>query len=583
VTATATRVRLARLALGLLLCLTVTASQAPATTSPPLATVIVEHLPGTESQLVDFIRRFAGTVVRDLAIVDTVVARVPAQAVAPLRAAPGVLAVTPDTRVQLAHSVDGYDGGSDDGSAYFSGQVVMRSRTLLKSGITGRGVDVALIDSGIAPVNGLAGADKVVNGADVSFEASADNLRYLDSFGHGTHMAGLIAGRDSGVLSYVDNHDDFLGVAPDARIVNVKVADAHGATDVSQVLAAIDWVVQHRKDNGLNIRVLNLSFGTDGTQDYRLDPLAAAVEIAWRHGIVVVVAAGNGGPGTALTNPASDPYVIAVGASDPKGTSPFSDDTVASFSSTGTNARRPDIVAPGVSLQSLRAPNSTIDLDYPGGRINERFFRGSGTSQATALVSGAVALLLDQRPDATPDQIKQLLIDSASPLPSADRPGQGAGAVNLDTADLFDTPTVKQTWTQSSGTGTLEGARGSSHLVMDGVVLEGEVDIFGNAFDSAAWTQASAGATAWNAGTWNGVAWTGDSWTTDAEGRNSWSGVAWTRNSWSRDSWSSDDWSRNSWSRNSWSRDSWSADEWVGSGATSDNFTRNSWSAESWS
>ena len=103
-----------------------------------------------------------------------------------------------------------------------------------------------------------------------------------------------------------------MGIAPGSRIVNIKVADSNRATDVSQVLAAIDWVVQHRTDNGMNIRVVNLSFGTDGNQSYVLDPLAFAVEQAWRAGIVVVVAAGNDGNGFALRNPASDPYVIAV-------------------------------------------------------------------------------------------------------------------------------------------------------------------------------------------------------------------------------------------------------------------------------
>src|SRR5438093_8645645 len=113
-------------------------------------------------------------------------------------------------------------------------------------------------------------------------------------------MAGIIAGHDDNVsASEYTNHDNFMGVAPDARIVNVKVASASGATDVSQVIAAIDWVVQHRTDNGMNIRVLNLSFGTDGTQDYRVDPLAYAAEVAWRKGITVVVAAGNSGYGTA--------------------------------------------------------------------------------------------------------------------------------------------------------------------------------------------------------------------------------------------------------------------------------------------
>ena len=184
-------------------------------------------------------------------------------------------------------------------------------------GYTGQGIDIALIDSGVVPVNGLTAPGKVINGPDLSFESQADNLRYLDTYGHGTHLAGIMAGRDDAVSepTLANAYDHFIGVAPDARIVNVKVADSRGATDVSQVIAAIDWVVQHRNDNGMNIRVINLSYGTDGTQDYLVDPLAFAVEQAWKAGIVVVVAAGNDGEGSPLRNPATDPFVIAVGAS----------------------------------------------------------------------------------------------------------------------------------------------------------------------------------------------------------------------------------------------------------------------------
>jgi serine protease AprX len=128
----------------------------------------------------------------------------------------------------------------------------------------------------------------------------------------------------------------------------VKVAASDGAVDVSQIIAALDWTVQHRNDNGMNIRVVNLSFGTDGTQPYQLDPLAHAVESAWRHGLLVVVAVGNGGNLTStVNNPATDPFVLAVGASDHKGTKDRKDDVVAGFSARGSAARTPDLVAPG--------------------------------------------------------------------------------------------------------------------------------------------------------------------------------------------------------------------------------------------
>src|SRR5204863_415455 len=156
----------------------------------------------------------------------------------------------------------------------------------------------------------------------------------------------------------------------------------NGATDVSQVLAGIDWVVQHRNDNGMNIRVVNLSFGTDSTQSYLLDPLAYAAEVAWLHGIVVVVSAGNTGFGSAqLNDPAYDPYVLAVAADDTKGSDSPDDDAIPDFQTRGNAVRHPDLVAPGKSIVGLRDPGSFIDQAFPAGRLSRtRLFRGCGSS-----------------------------------------------------------------------------------------------------------------------------------------------------------------------------------------------------------
>src|ERR1700686_4358755 len=130
------------------------------------------------------------------------------------------------------------------------------------------------MDSGVAPRNGLKTPGKAVNGPDLSFESQVPSLQYLDTCGHGTHMAGIIAGRDSSVTSVSSNDTThFLGMAPDAQFVSLKVADARGQTDVSQVLAAIDWVVQHQNDPGMNIRVLNISYAAISNKKYVLDPL----------------------------------------------------------------------------------------------------------------------------------------------------------------------------------------------------------------------------------------------------------------------------------------------------------------------
>lgn len=294
--------------------------------------------------------------------------------------------------------------------------------------ITGQGVTVALLDSGVAPVPGLDGPGKVVQGPDLSLENNSDALRNLDSFGHGTHLAGIIASADptdrdprTGMPKGTTPSQQ-LGVAPDATLLELKLATANGSTDVSQVIAGLDWVSQHANDNGMNVRVVNLSFGTDSLQPYQLDPLAAAAEHAWSRGIVVVVSGGNEGPGAGrLTDPAIDPYVIAVGASDPNlRVDGWKSPTVALFSSGGSGDRHVDLLAPGKSITSLRDPGSFIDATHPEGLVSGdstgRLFRGSGTSQAAAVVSGAVALLVQANPTITPDQVKAALVGTAKPV-----------------------------------------------------------------------------------------------------------------------------------------------------------------------
>ena len=523
-----------------------------------------------------------GHVVRTLGIVNGVEATVPASAVPWLASQPGVVEVTRNAPLHLLST--SFDPTGDVGSAYNTTRLT-GAQTYWANGYTGRGVDVALIDSGVVGVNGLTAPGKVINGPDLSFESQVAGTTYLDTFGHGTHMAGLIAGRDDAATSYAGDSSDFVGMAPDARILSVKVADAHGATDVSQVIAAIDWVVQHRNDNGLNVRVLNLSFGTDSTQPYTADPLAYAAEVAWRNGIVVVAAAGNAGfaPSGSLTDPATDPYVIAVGASDTQGTTATADDTVASFSQNGVH-RKPDLVAPGVHLVSLRDPGSYVDQTYSGtGLVGTRFFRGSGTSQATALVSGAAALLISQHPSLTPDQVKGLLDSSARPLSNQSANAQGNGELDLNAA-LTAVPSASTQWyTHSNGSGTLEGSRGSVHLVMNGATLQGEQDIMGQAFNSAAMAAAESNATSWSAGTWNATSWSGTSWSGTSWSGTSWSATSWSGTSWSGTSWSATSWSTQAWSSASWSGTSWSATSWSGQAWSATSWSGTSWSGTSWS
>src|SRR3954454_16703622 len=341
--------------------------------------VIVRDADGAGTAPEHLVRQLGGKVDFQLPLIRGFSATVPAAAVDAVAAGHGIVAVTPDGQVHFNMAGDGYDAATTMGSLYNTARAI-GATDLWRRGITGRGVDVAVIDTGVNPDPDFAG--RLVNGPDLSFDSQTPKLRYVDGYGHGTHMASIIAARDSRMTSIdqLNDPDYFSGMAPGARIVSVKVGASNGVTDVSQVIAAVDWIVQHRNSGDLNIRVLNLSFGTNGTQSYMLDPLTYAVERAWFNGLVVVASAGNEGYGSPmLDNPAYDPFVIAVGADDLHGTIWSDDDRLADFSNRGTTRRRPDLVAPGLSIIGLRSPGSYIDMKYPNGRVGSDYFKGSGT------------------------------------------------------------------------------------------------------------------------------------------------------------------------------------------------------------
>jgi serine protease AprX len=598
-----------------------------------LVSVIVEGAPDAAAAEVI---RLGGVVGQQLTIIDGVQAQVPASAVAAIAAVDGVRGVTPDSSVQVLKERWGDDTTQQDekasketgrwkaerdlGSANSIARAVGAQHVWDKEDpgrrherLTGLGVGVALIDTGVTPVEGLATPGKVVNGPDLSLDSQFEGTRYVDGYGHGTHMAGLIAGHDTAAQDHKDHKDPklFAGMAPDATIVNVKVGAADGSVDVSQVIAGIDWVVTNRASH--DIRVINLSYGTESTQSYLLDPLAHAVESAWRAGIVVVVAAGNDGDQgpSPLTMPAADPFVIAVGSSDDRGKDKEDDWQVGSWTNSGTDARRPDLLAPGKSVVSLRDPGSAADVEHPEGRVvgdsAGRFFRGTGTSQSAAIVSGTVALLLQAAPQLTPDQVKGVLMASANDLERFGSPTQGAGVLDVEEAlKLLEKalkegtlPAYTQTWQRSTGLGSLEASRGDGHLVdpATGAPLTGEQDVFGVAWDAAAWSAASTSGTAWGAGVWRGVDWAGPgwlgtsweptawhrlSWNGDAAAPQPWERVSWRGEEWSRVSWRGDEWSRVSWRGDEWSRVSWRADEWSRVSWRGDRWAGAGWNSAGW-
>lgn len=543
--------------------------------------VIVTGSAGALHQVEHAVAQVGGHVKRALPVINGVTAGVPSTQLDELRGDAGVRSVSPDASGHLM-GIDptlGYDVGNDEGSLYDIGQIT-HAKDAWSHNYTGKGIDIALIDSGVAPVQGLTSGN-VVNGPDLSFESQVPALAHLDTYGHGTHMASIIVGRDKAASgsTYANGGSHlFVGMAPDARLISLKVADSDGAADVSQIIAAIDWVTENAHTNGFNIRVLNLSYGTDSNQSASVDPLDYAVENAWKAGLTVVVSAGNDGTNRQdLADPANDPLVLAVGADDPMGTDSVGDDQVPAFSQRGNGQRTVDVIAPGVHVIGLRDPGSSIDQANPQAVLNTRFFRGSGTSQAAAVVSGLAADYLTKYPNATPDQVKYALMHSATPPSSVKTKYVGLGVPDVNKAIGAALPSHTQPATGDTGTGSLEAARGSAH-VNDGYAdLTGEQDVFGQAWDPNAWSAASAAGTAWSNGTWNGHTWTGNTW----DG-STWASAVWDGHTWTGHTWTDTAWDGHTWTGNTWDGHTWTGHTWTDSGWSASTWAGARWSAADW-
>ena len=327
----------------------------------------------------------------------------------------------------------------------------------------------------------------------------------------------------------------------------------------------------------LDIRVLNLSFGTDSDQSSVLDPLSYAAEVAWRNGIVVVSAAGNAGATQTgnLASPAYNPTILAVGATDSLLTLGNEDDVVADFSQHG-DTRGVDLVAPGAHVLGLRVLGSYIDTTVSTGKVGMRFQRGSGTSQATAVTSGLAALILQKFPEATPAQVKALLIANAVALNNnADHEADVSAVALLD-----QLPQVEDGTPHATGLGTLEASRGGRHVISGGVALVGERDIFGEQWDASVWAVGALTGTNWSGDVWNGSFWTGSgSGSTSTD----WAGLPWTVDQGEGMTWDGSRWTGSRWTGSRWTGSRWTGSRWTGSRWTDQDWTGSAWSVGNWS
>ena len=421
-------------------------------------------------------KSLGGAITRDLRIINAFAAEMTAEAALELAASPAVRWVSLDASLEQA-------GKPAPAPAPVTNNTYLETlgvRNLWNMGVNGTGIGVAVIDSGIT------------NSLDVPLKRSAtfnpNSMSTQDYYGHGTHIGGIVAG--TGALSA----GKFMGVAPGVNLISLKVCDETGMAYESDVVAAMQWILGNRAQ--YNIRVVNLSLNSTVQQSYHTSPLDAAAEILWFNGFVVVASACTASPNTPIdlikAAPANDPFIIVVGATDEKGTSAYTDDTAADFGAygvTGEGFIKPDIFAPGANIISVLSGQSSWDETAPDRVVDGTYFRLSGTSMAAPMVTGTVALLLQDEPNLTPDQVKYRLLKATS-RSLARKVGKNTYSIPY----LDSYAAITGTTTQSANTG----------LTASQLLWTGSEPI---TWGSVAWNSVAWNSVAWNSVAWNSVFW----------------------------------------------------------------------------
>lgn len=372
---------------------------------------VIVQTDGNTQALIRSVAALGGKVTSTWRIIPGFAAELPAGAVQSLAAAEGVRWVSLDSPLASAAAPMRLPAATELASAY---QEAVRADKVWPAGLTGAGIGVAVIDTGIADATHRDLTGRVA--ARATFHADATDA--ADWFGHGTHVAGILAG--SGAAS----GGRYVGIAPGAQLINLKVSDDQGNATERGLLDALDWVSENRTTD--NIRVVNISSTTAVAQSCATSPLCAAVEALWWDGVAVVVAAGNLGDGRDAVHypPANNPFVITVGAIADQGTKRLQDDIMPQWSSRGLTQegyRKPDILAPGSRIVSVAAPGSILLADHPQNQVEGDYLMLGGTSMAAPVISGIVALMLEEDPDLTPDQVKWILMDTGRRWGGQDR------------------------------------------------------------------------------------------------------------------------------------------------------------------
>jgi serine protease AprX len=490
---------------------------------------------GERAELAAQVESLGGEVVKDLHIINALAAEMPAGATADLARYASVSWLSLDAPV-ISSGKPGGGGGSLTENVFLD---TLGVRDVWDMGYDGQGIGIAVIDSGSRHPD---------LDANVVVEQPFNIHNKIEDFtGHGTHVTGIIVGSGAG------SRGDFAGIAPGASILALNVSAYNGSSYESDVVAAMEWVLNNK--DAYNIRVVNLSINSTVEGAYHDSALNAAAEILWFNGIVVVVSAGNSGTSSPIDTiaaaPANDPFVITVGATDEQGTARKQDDTIPAFSASGWTLEgtwKPDIYAPGVDIISPLADMSYWEYQYPDRKITTRtagtdyeYFRASGTSMAAPMVSGAAALLLQAEPGLTPDQVKHRLTWTGTVIEGDDYldvyealTWQTTDAANEDVVPhmLLAKMALMAYWSSDNGGENIDWST---------------VD-----WNSVNWSSVN-----WNSVNWNSVDWESVDWTSV-----NWDSIDWSSVNWSSVNWNSVNWNSVNWNSVNWNSVNWNSVNW---------------------
>jgi serine protease AprX len=462
-----------------------------ATRQPEAPIDVIVQKNGVDAPVEQQLAQLGGAVTMDLHIINAFAARLSAQAALILARSEYVRWISLDApTIKPSASCQSCVDVSNLQNTYNSAIGADRVWNEAPKFLQGQGVGVAIVDSGMNPDQDfytLMGQPRIV--ANVRYNSGYNQTVY-DHYGHGQHIAGIVGGNGAHL------NGAYIGVAPKVNLINVKVSDDDGAASASNVVKGLQWINDNR--DRYNIKVVNLSLNSSIAESYHTNPIDAAVEILWFNKIVVVVSAGNIGK-NALYPPANDPFVISVGAADDRGTPSTNDDLLASYSGYGKTTdgfSKPDIVAPGTNIISLiPGRDAVLVQEFPSKLVSTNYFRLSGTSMSAPMVTGAVALLLQDEPSLNPDQVKYRLMATARPFDTPKR--AGAGYLDIYAA-------VHGNTTASANTGT----------VISNLLTTGSNPVTWNSvnWNSVNWNSVNWNSVNWNSVNWNSVNWNSVNW-----------------------------------------------------------------------